>query len=75
MAEEKTRKKARGSGRLGKRYREMRSELKKVVWPTPKQILNNTIVALVVMFISAIVVWGFDQIAAQGANALISLGG
>jgi hypothetical protein len=32
-------------------------------------------VALVVMFISAIVVWGFDQIAAQGVNALISLGG
>ncbi len=56
-------------------FREMRSELKKVVWPTPKQILNNTIVALVVMFISAIVVWGFDQIAAQGVNALISLGG
>ena len=75
MAEEKTRKKSRGSGKLGKWFREMRSELKKVVWPTPKQTLNNTIVALVVMLVSAIVVWGFDQIAAQGVNALITLGG
>ena len=75
MADEKTKKRARGSGKLGKWFREMRSELKKVVWPTPKQVLNNTIVALVVMAISAIVVWGFDQIAAQGVNALITLGG
>jgi len=75
MAEEKSRKKSRGSGKIGKWFREMRSELKKVVWPTPKQILNNTTVALVVMIAAAIVVWAFDQVAAQGVNALISLGG
>ena len=71
----KKKKKAKGSGKLAKWFREMRSELKKVVWPTPKQILNNTVVALVVIIIASIVIWGFDQIAAQGVNALISLGG
>ena len=59
--------------RVGKWWREMRSELKKVVWPTRKQIINNTVVALVVMFAAAIVIWGFDQIAEQILQALITL--
>ncbi len=59
--------------RIGKWWREMRSELKKVVWPTRKQIINNTVVALVVMFAAAIVIWGFDQIAGQILQALITL--
>ena len=83
MAEEKTaksetrtkKKKAKHSGRIGRWFRELRSELKKVVWPTRKQIINNTLVSLAVMFIFAIIVWGFDQAAGQGIRALISLGG
>ena len=59
--------------RIGKWWREMRSELKKVVWPTRKQIINNTVVALAVMFAAAIVIWGFDQIAGQILQALITL--
>lgn len=59
--------------RVTKWWREMRSELKKVVWPTRKQIINNTVVALVVMFAAAIVIWGFDQIAGQILQALITL--
>ena len=35
--------------RIGKWFRDMKSELKKVVWPTPKQTANNTAVCLVVM--------------------------
>lgn len=72
---EKKKKKAKGSGRIGKWFREMRSELKKVVWPTRKQVTNNSLVAIVVIVVFAVVVWGFDQIAAQVVNALISLGG
>jgi preprotein translocase subunit SecE len=68
-------KKARGSNRLGKWFREMRSELKKVVWPTPKQVTNNTIVALVVMAVSAVVVWALDQVGTQIFQAILSLGG
>jgi preprotein translocase subunit SecE len=70
----KARKKRKGN-RVTRWFREMKSELKKVVWPTPKQILNNTVVALVVMLVSAIVIWGFDTLASQGIEALISLGG
>ena len=71
-------KKQNGFVRFGKRiakwFREMRSELRKVIWPTPKQILNNTLVALTVMVISAIGIWGFDQIASMGVQLLIKFG-
>ena len=74
-AETKKKKKVKGSGKIGKWFREMRSELKKVVWPTPKQLLNNTVVALVVMVAAAIVIWAFDQLASAGIQALITITG
>ena len=67
--------KIKGSNRLAKWFREMRSELKKVVWPTPKQILNNTIVSLTVMAISAVAVWALDQVGWQIFQAILTLGG
>ena len=61
--------------KVAKWWREMKSELKKVVWPTKKQTVNNTVVALVVMAISAIVIWGFDEIAQLIVKAVITLAG
>ena len=61
--------------RVAKWWREMKSELKKVVWPSKKQVINNTIVALVVMIISAIVIWGFDEIAKLVVSAVLRLAG
>ena len=59
--------------RVGKWMREMRSELKKVIWPTSKQPLNNTVVALVMMAFSDVVLWGFDTLASLGVQTLIDL--
>ncbi len=59
--------------RITKWWREMKSELKKVVWPTRKQVINNTGVSLVVMFSSAIVIWAFDEIAQLVVRAVITL--
>ena len=61
--------------RIAKWFREMRSELKKVIWPTPKQLLNNPVVALVVMVIAAVVIWAFDKVASSGIQALITVVG
>jgi len=55
-------------------FREMRSELKKVVWPTRKKLINNTIVAIVMMVVCGIVIGAFDQIALFIVRRLISLG-
>ncbi len=65
----------RMGSRIARWFREMRSELKKVVWPTPKQTLNNCLVVLVVMVVAAVVIWGFDELAQFVVRALISIGG
>ena len=38
----------------------MRGELKKVVWPDKKQVLNNTGIVILVLIISAAIICGFD---------------
>ena len=68
-------KKVKGSNRFAKWFREMRSELKKVVWPTPKQILNNTLVSLSVMAVSAVAVWAIDWASGQIFQAIRTLAG
>ena len=45
--------------RVGKWFREMRSELKKVVWPTTHDVTNNTLVSLFMVVVSALFLWGF----------------
>ena len=61
--------------RAAKWFREMKSELKKVVWPTGKQLFNNTLISVVVMVASAIVLWGFDMLASGLVHALINIAG
>ena len=61
--------------KVAKWWREMKSELKKVVWPSSTQIVKNTVAALVVMAISAIVIWGFDMIAHLIVEAVITIAG
>ena len=61
--------------RVKKWFRDMKSELKKVIWPTPKQFMKNTGVALVVMAGASIVLWGFDALAGGAVKALITLVG
>ena len=70
----KKKKRVKGSNRLIRWFREMRSELKKVVWPTPKQILNNTLVSLTVMVAAAIVIWAIDQAGTQIFQAIMLFG-
>jgi len=64
--------KVKGSNRFAKWFREMRSELKKVVWPTPKQIVNNTFVALTVMACAAVLIWALDLAAGEIFVAIIT---
>ena len=60
--------------RVGKWFREMKSELKKVIWPTPKALRNNTLISLGMMVVSAVVIWGFDEIAQMVVRLIFRLG-
>ncbi len=58
---------------LTKWFRGMKSELKKVVWPTWSQVLNNTLVVIVVSVIFAVILGVIDWLAGQGITALLGL--
>ena len=59
-------------GGIAKYFRELRSELKKVVWPTPKQVAKNTAIVLVCVIVVGLFVSVFDYVAGQGISALIT---
>ena len=61
--------------RIAKWFREMKSELKKVIWPTPAVLAKNTGISVAVMVVSAIVLWGFDELAQMLVRALFTLVG
>ena len=61
--------------RIVRWLREMKSELKKVIWPTPQTLGKNVLISLGVMFASAIVLWGFDELATMLVNGLLTLAG
>ena len=59
--------------RIARWFREMKSELKKVVWPTPKQTINNTVIVIVCVIVVGIFIWVFDALASGIIAALIDL--
>ena len=62
---------ARAWGGICRYFRELRSELKKVVWPTPKQVLKNTLIVVACVIVVGAFIWLFDFVARIGINALI----
>ena len=60
-------------GKTCKYFRELKSELKKVVWPTPKQVLNNTLIVLGCCVVIGVFIWLFDYVAGAGITGLINL--
>lgn len=57
-------------------FKDFKAELKKVIWPTPKQIVNNTIAVVTIVLITAVIVFAldlvFDIFNEQGINRLKS---
>ena len=67
MAEEK---KVKDRGRW---FREMKSELKKVVSPSGKETMKNTGTVLLCSLIVGAFIWIFDAVAVLAVNTLIGL--
>ena len=61
----------RAGKRISRWFREMKSELKKVVWPTYQQVLKNAAIVVVCVICVGIFIWLFDFVAQVGIDALI----
>ena len=45
---------------FGRFFREVKNELKKVIWPSKVQLTNNTMTVLLACFIIGAIIWIFD---------------
>jgi preprotein translocase subunit SecE len=59
---------------IAKWFREMRSELKKVIWPTKETTAKNSLVAISVMVAAGVLIGAFDQLALLIVRTLINIG-
>ncbi|HPD01609.1 MAG TPA: preprotein translocase subunit SecE [Acetivibrio sp.] len=67
MAQEvKVSKMTKAKGSITKFFKEISSELKKVIWPSRTQLINNTVVVLVMCLLIGVIIWlldlGFGQL-------------
>ena len=68
MSEEKKAKKDRGRW-----FREMKSELKKIVWPTGSKVTKNTITVIVCTLCIGACIWIFDGVAYSLVQLILSV--
>ena len=52
--------KQKEKGKVAKFFREYKSELKKVTWPSKKQVIDNTILTILFVAIVGIFIWLLD---------------
>ena len=61
--------------RVGKWLKDMRTELKKVQWPTKTQTINNTVIVILCCIVVGICIWLLDALAGSVIRALLDLFG
>ena len=59
--------------RIGKWFRDLTSECKKIVWPTRKQTANNTLIDIATILVIGVFIWILDAIFNLGITTLISV--
>ena len=50
--------------RIGRFFKDLKGETKKIVWPTRKQVINNTLVVFAACLLIGVLIWGLDAILA-----------
>ena len=58
--------------RIANYFKEVKSELKKVVWPTFSKIRQNTLIVIIYVLIVGLVIWGLDMLFTWGMSLLIN---
>lgn len=48
--------------RIAKSVKATKSEFKKVIWPSKKQLINNTVIVVIALIVVGLVIFGLDTI-------------
>ena len=65
--------KEKKKGKIKEAWRGFKSEVKKVVWPSGKQVLKNTGIVLVIILVCALIIGALDYAFGTGIAALTKL--
>ena len=68
---EATAKKQKGPNKFSKFFKEVSSELKKVAWPSKKQVIKNTLIVIAAVIIIGIFIWALDLLFSYGLDTFI----
>lgn len=71
--EKKPQKPEKKKGRVKEAWRGFKSEVKKIVWPSWKQVLKNTAVVLVIVAVCMVMIAALDYAFSHGIMALTDL--
>ena len=70
MANENKEKK---TGRFGQCFKEVSGEVKKLSWPTKKEIVSYTLTVIAFILLMAVVIYALDLVFGEGLGLLASL--
>ncbi len=73
MAKDSTAVKQKGGNKIVKYFRDLKSEIKKVVWPSRSQVVNNTGIVLILCVICGLVLAGIDLGLSQLVKLLLGI--
>ena len=69
----KGKQKKKQPNRIVRFFRDARAEIRRVIWPTPQETRNLTLVVIVLSVVLGLLMWGFDWIFSEGYRLLASL--
>lgn len=57
--------------KIAKFFRDLKAEFKKVIWPTRKQLVNNTTIVIICVLLIGACIWILDYLFTMGASKVI----
>ena len=61
------------TGRFGQFFKEVSGEVKKLSWPTKKEIVSYTLTVIAFILLMAVVIYALDLVFGEGLGLLASL--
>ena len=71
-AAKKKKKDAKKQGRIKRWFKDLRGELKKVTWPSAKDVVKNVGIVIACVLIVGVCIWVFDWLARAVVDALLN---
>jgi len=61
--------------RLVRYFNDVKSEMRRVIWPTRTEIINSSWIVVVTLLVFIVLIFGFDQISSVVVRFLAQIGG